>query len=82
LGPEPLEPLLEVARPGALFVIGVNKAFYLKAGFDPVIRDLELRGAITGLKVIEIPMYNKTGHDHSSDTAHAICFRKRMDHYG
>lgn len=78
LGPEPLENLLDIARPGALFVIGVNKAFYLRAGFDPVIRDLELQGAIADLKVIEIPMYNKKGHDHSSDTAYAICYRKRL----
>lgn len=78
LGPEPLEHLLDIARPGALFVIGVNKAFYLEVGFDPVIRDLETSGAITDLRVIEIPMYNKTGHDHSSDTAYAICYRKRQ----
>lgn len=77
LGPEPLEQLLNIARPRALFVIGVNKAFYLKGGFDPVIRDLEIKGSITDLGVIEIPMYNKAGHDHSSDTAYAICYRKR-----
>lgn len=78
LGPEPLERLLDIARPGALFVIGVNKAFYLEAGFDPVIRDLDARKAITDLKVIEVPMYNKTGHDHSDDRAYAICYRKRQ----
>jgi len=78
LGPEPLEHLLDIARPGALFVIGVNKAFYLEAGFDPVIRGLEGISAITDLKVIEIPMYNKAGHDHSADTAYAICYRKQL----
>jgi len=78
LGPEPLEHLLDIARPGALFVIGVNKAFYLKVGFDTVIRDLETSSAITNLRVIEVPMYNKAGHDHSSDTAYAICYRKRQ----
>lgn len=76
MGPEPLEPLLDIARPGGLFVIGVNKAFYLKADFDTVIRKLEARAAIAELKVIEIPMYNKAGHDHSSDTAYALCYRK------
>ncbi|MFK7745872.1 MAG: class I SAM-dependent methyltransferase [Roseobacter sp.] len=78
LGPDPLETLLAIARPGGLFVIGVNKAFYLEAAFDPVIRALEERGAITNLNVIEVPMYNKQGHDHSSDTAFALCYRKRL----
>ncbi len=77
LGPEPLEPLLDIARPGGLFVIGVNLNFYVKAGFDPVLRDLEARGALTELTVIEVPMYNRVGHDHSSDKAYAVCYRKR-----
>lgn len=77
LGPEPLKRLLDIARPGGLFVIGVNKGFYIKAGFDPVICDLQERGDISDLKVIEIPMYNKKGHDHSSDTAYALCYRRR-----
>lgn len=78
LGPEPLEHLLDIARPGGLFVIGVNKEFYLEAGFDPVIRKLERQGAITDLRVVEVSMYEKIDHDHSTDTAQAICYRKRM----
>ena len=77
VGPQALESLLDIARPDALFIIGVNKAFYLEADFDPVIRDLETRGAIAALKLVEIPMYNKAGHDHSSDKAIALCFRKK-----
>jgi SAM-dependent methyltransferase len=76
LGPEPLEPLLGIARAGALFVIGVNSAFFLKAGFDPVVRDMEARGVITDLTMIEVPMYDRAGHDHSSDTAYALTYRK------
>ena len=82
LGPDPLETLLRIARSDALFVIGVNKAFYLAAGFDPAIRSLEQCGAITDLNLIEVPMYNKPGHDHSSDTAYALCYRKRSDSAG
>lgn len=76
LGPEPLASLLDIARPGALFVIGVNKVFYLKAGFDTTIRKLEARRAISELEVIEVPMYDKAGHDHSADKAFALCYRK------
>lgn len=76
VGPQALEALLDIARPGALFVIGVNKLFYQSAGFDSVMSGLSDRHAINDLKVIEIPMYEKEGHDHSADTAFALCYRK------
>ena len=76
LGPEPLESLLDIARASALFVIGVKKAFFQEAGFEPVLRDMEARGLIKGLQVAEVPMYAKAGHDHSADTAFALVYRK------
>jgi SAM-dependent methyltransferase len=76
LGPEPLEALLGIARVNALFVIGVNKAFYREAGFEPVLHDLQVRGLIKNLKVVEVLMYEKTGHVHSADTALALVYRK------
>ena len=76
LGPEPLGVLLDIARTDALFVIGVKKAFYREAGFEPVLRAMEARGLIKNLKVAEVQMYAKTGHDHSADTASALVFRK------
>lgn len=76
LGPDRLEPLLEIARAGALFVIGVNKAFFAKAGFEPVLRDMEARGRVVGLQMVEVPMYERAGHDHSDDMALAVRYRK------
>jgi predicted TPR repeat methyltransferase len=76
LGPGPLEALLDIARHDGLFVIGVKKAFYQVAGFEPVLRDMETRGLIKNLKVAEVPMYAKAGHDHSADTAFALVYRK------
>ncbi len=76
LGPEPLESLLDIARPHALFVIGVKKVFFQEAGFEPVLRELESGGLIKDLQVAEVPMYAKTGHDHSADTAFALVYRK------
>ncbi|MEM9700638.1 MAG: methyltransferase domain-containing protein [Pseudomonadota bacterium] len=78
LGPSALERLLDLARHNSLFIIGVNKAFYLDTDFDPVIRGLEARGVITDLTLVEVPMYNKAGHDHSSDKAYALCYRKQL----
>ena len=76
LGPEPLESLLGIARAGALFVIGVKKAYFQEADFEPVLRKMETGGRIKDLQVAEVPMYAKTGHDHSADTAFALIYRK------
>ncbi len=76
LGPEPLESLLDIARAHALFVIGVKKAFFQEARFEPVLQDMEARGLIKSLQVAEVPMYAKSGHDHSADTAFALVYRK------
>ena len=76
IGPEPLEALLNIARTNALFVIGVKNAFYREAGFEPVLRDMEARGLIKNLKIAEVPIYAKSAHDHSADTAFALVYRK------
>jgi len=76
LGPEPLESLLGIARANALFVIGVKKAYFQEAGFEPVLRNMEIDGLINGLQIAEVPMYVKAGHDHSADAAFALVYRK------
>jgi SAM-dependent methyltransferase len=76
LGPEPLEGLLYIARANAIFVIGVKKAYFQEAGFEPVLRNMETDGLIKGLQVAEVPMYARAGHDHSADTAFALVYRK------
>ena len=76
LGPDPLISLLYIARDNALFVIGVKKEFFKEAGFEPVLRDLVASGLIKDLQVAEVPIYAKARHDHSSDTAFALVYRK------
>ena len=76
LGPEPLKSLLGIARVNALFVIGVKKAYFQEAGFEPVLRNMEIGGLIDGLQIAEVPMYAKAGHDHSADAAFALVYRK------
>jgi SAM-dependent methyltransferase len=76
LGPEPLEPLLGIARSGALFVIGVKRQFFKDADFEPVLRSMEASGLIHDLQVVEVPMYTKDGHDHSNDVALVLIYRK------
>ena len=76
LGPEPLESLLGIARANALFVIGVKKAYFLEAGFEPFLRNMEIGGLINGLQIAEVPIYAKAGHDHSADAAFVLVYRK------
>jgi len=76
LGPEVLESLLGITRPGALFVIGVNKVHYSVRGFETVLHRLRAEGRITTLTAVDIPMYDKSGHEHSGDMAVALTFRR------
>ncbi len=76
LGPTVLAPLLGIAKAGALFVIGVNKAHFLGAGFEPVMTDLADTGRIRSVEMAEIPIYDRAGHDHSADQAYVLSFRK------
>ncbi|MEO0975670.1 MAG: methyltransferase domain-containing protein [Pseudomonadota bacterium] len=75
LGPDVLISLLSIARSGALFVIGVNRAHFGDHGFDAALAGLVREGRITEPAVDEIRMYSKEGHDHSADIAFAVSFR-------
>jgi predicted TPR repeat methyltransferase len=76
LGPDVLAALLQIARPGGLFVIGVNLRFFAEAGFDPVIRALHDGGRISAPGLVEVPIYDRAGHAHSADKAAILQFRK------
>ena len=76
LGPVPLRGLLKIACPGALFVIGVNQAHFDKQGFAGVLATMEQTGEIGPVRIDEVKMYSKTGHDHSNDRAVILQYRK------
>lgn len=75
VGPEGLDPLLAVLRPGARVVISVNAAHYEKAGFAAKLAVLEPH--ITELTLTECAIYGPaaTG-EHARDTALLVAFRK------
>lgn len=77
LGPAPLRHLLALARPGALFVIGVNAAWYAAQGFGPALAGLAQAGLIEPLERREVPIYDREGHPHAGDTALVLTWRKR-----
>lgn len=76
LGPEPLVNLLGIARAGGLFVIGVNGQHYEDRQFDAALEPLLNDGVIRNVAVENVKIYDKTGHEHSEDTALILTFRK------
>lgn len=76
LGPESLTALLAIARIGALFVIGVNKAHFEARNFDACLRELERSGRIELAGIEVTNMYSKLHHAHAGDRALILEFRK------
>ena len=76
LGPAPLRGLLDIARSGALFIIGVNQHHFEAQKFADVLDAMAADGAITPVKLDTIKMYSKQGHDHSGDRALILQYRK------
>ena len=76
LGPAPLRGLLRIARPGALFIIGVNRAHFEKEHFAAMLDDMARQGEIGPVTLDDIAMYAKPGHAHSDDRALVLQFRK------
>jgi predicted TPR repeat methyltransferase len=76
LGPEPLRNLLRIARSGALFVIGVNRAHFEKQSFSRTLDQMTGAGEIGSLEIAEINIYAKQGYEHSADRALILHYRK------
>jgi predicted TPR repeat methyltransferase len=76
LGPQALQGLLAIARPGGLFIIGVNQVHFEQQGFAAVLGAMTASGAIGAVRTGEILMYSKSGHEHSNDRALILHYRK------
>ena len=76
LGPEPLRGLLDIARSGSLFIIGVNQHHFDAQDFSSVLDAMVTSGVITPVQTTEIMMYSKQGHAHSNDRALVLQYRK------
>ncbi len=75
VGPGALENLLDVAEPGALFVISVNKAHYASAGFEAAFEDMGAR--ISDLSFRDVRIYDdRADEHHRNDVARLVLFRK------
>ncbi len=76
LGPGPLRGLLDIARPGGLFIIGVNEVHYAAQQFAAVLDALARDSKIGPVKIDRAGMYSKAGHEHSNDHALILQYRK------
>ncbi|MCX7298787.1 MAG: methyltransferase domain-containing protein [Rhodobacterales bacterium] len=76
LGPGPLRGLLDIARPGGLFIIGVNQAHYTNHDFTATLDALTAERRIGAVTITTTRIYDKDGHDHSKDRALILQYRK------
>lgn len=76
LGPGPLRGLLDIARPGGLFIIGVNQAHYGKCDFAGALATLVAASLICPVTISTTKIYDTAGHDHSDDLALVLQYRK------
>jgi len=76
VGPEALTPLLDVARPGCVFVLSVNAGVWDGKGFDAALSALGDR--IAGIHRAEVPIYGAEAQamdpEHADDKALILRF--------
>jgi len=75
LGPDVLPRLLDLARPGALLVIGINAVHFEEKGFSQAFE--EMGDWITDVAFVEVPIYGApSGDEHDEDTILVAVYRR------
>jgi SAM-dependent methyltransferase len=78
VGPEAIANLLEVALPGALVALSINRRVWTVAGFDRTLQALADAGQITDLRLVEVEVYGAAAAaldaDHAGDRALVALF--------
>lgn len=69
--------MLHIARPGALFVIGVNQTHFDTQNFANTLAAMQSGGQITPYRFDAVKIYAKLGPIHSNDRALILQYRKR-----
>lgn len=76
VGPECLDELLRITRPGALFCCGTIAPVLDGAGFGSALARLVARGRISPVRFREIEIYDRADHPHADDRGLVIVFNK------
>lgn len=76
VGPDAIDALIRVARPGAQFAVSINAEHFVSRGFASKFAELE-NGVVSGLVLEDVAIYGDlaTG-DHSKDRALIALFEK------
>ncbi len=76
VGPDAIDQLVSLVRPGGLLALGVNEAFYARADFGQHFDQMVSGGFITEPELVQVPLYDPAvaDHDHVDDTALVALF--------
>lgn len=70
VGPDALDHVLRIVRPGGIATIGINAAHYASAGFGPALERLAASGRIGSPVLVDVPIYGDTHLDDPDRYAH------------
>jgi ubiquinone/menaquinone biosynthesis C-methylase UbiE len=76
VGPQALRELLRIAKPNALFCLGVNATAFDKYGFGSAFAALQAEDLISPLKFEKTNYYRDAGDDNGDDIGFTAVFRK------
>ena len=76
VGPQVFKELLRIAKPDALFCLGIKIDVFDNNNFGSALAVLQADKKISPVEFVKIRHYNKTDHDHSGDTGLVAVFRK------
>lgn len=76
LGPEAIENLIELVRPGGWLVIGVNNEHFIARGFDGYLARLTAEAVIAEPIILRVDVY-EAGSAHRGDQARILIFSRR-----
>lgn len=76
LGPQDLGNLLTLLRKGGLVCITISAAHFKTQGFAAFLDGLHQAGKITAPQIHTVPIYIDKTHEHATDKAHILSFRK------
>ena len=75
VGPEAIDQLVTLAKPGGLLCLGINEEFHDQAGFTEHFRRLVESGRISDPDYTRVPIYEAdSGHPHAEDNALVVTF--------
>jgi len=76
VGPDAIDQLVSLVRPGGLLSLGINEAFYARADFGTHFDRMVTAGFITEPDLVQVSVYDPAvaDHDHVDDTALVALF--------